>query len=191
LTSIGRKKGMGVHRESSSTEPSPESMKSPNSHVPSSGVRAKGTGVASTRLPALPQAATVHVRKKPLIVFADDSAIATMTMLTLLKDAGYEVITTSNGTAALRAVLQYIPDLVLLDVEMPELGGIETCERIKQDARLGKVPVVLMTAHNDPRHLRDGFRAGCDGYITKGTEASEVLRKLALKLEHGISIQSR
>ncbi len=114
-----------------------------------------------------------------------------MMMLNLLKEAGYDVITTSNGSAALRAVQQNLPDLALLDVEMPEMTGTAACAAIKQDPKLARIPVVLMTAHDDPRHLRDGFRAGCDGYISKETEDSEVLRKISLKLKHGISIQSR
>jgi len=130
-------------------------------------------------------------RTKPLVVFADDSAIATLQMLQLLTSAGYEVATTSNGAAAVRMAQELRPDLVLLDVEMPEMKGTEACEKIKRNPKTSGIPVVLMTGHDDPAHLRDGFRSGCDGYIPKGTKDDEVLRKLQLKLLPGTSLQSR
>ena len=130
-------------------------------------------------------------RKKPLVLFADDSAIATLKMLELLRGADYEVATTSNGTSAIRLARELSPNLILMDVEMPEMTGIEACARLKSDPRTASIPVVLMTAHDDPRHLRDGFRSGCDGYIPKGTNDAEVLRKLSLKLLPGTSLQSK
>lgn len=129
-------------------------------------------------------------RAKPLILFADDSAIATLKMLELLKTGGYEVATTSNGVSAIRLAKELQPNLILLDVEMPEMSGTEACAVLKREPRTSSIPVVLMTAHDDPRHLRDGFRSGCDGYIPKGTSDEEVLRKLSLKLLFGSSLQS-
>lgn len=111
-------------------------------------------------------------------------------MLELLKTGGYEVATTSNGVSAIRLAKELQPNLILLDVEMPEMSGTEACAVLKREPRTGSIPVVLMTAHDDPRHLRDGFRSGCDGYIPKGTSDEEVLRKLSLKLLFGSSLQS-
>ena len=130
-------------------------------------------------------------RQKPLILFADDSAIATLKMLELLRGADYDVATTSNGMSAIRLARELSPSLILMDVEMPEMTGTEACARLKRDPRTASIPVVLMTAHDDPRHLRDGFRSGCDGYIPKGTSDAEVLRKLSLKLLPGTSLQSK
>jgi CheY-like chemotaxis protein len=159
--------------------------------MPSSGVRDQENKTPNSASRLKMGAPIGSERRKPLIVLADDSAIATMTMLNLLREAGFDVITTSNGEAALRAVQQHLPDLAILDVEMPEMSGTAACDLIKKDPKLHKVPVVLMTAHDDPKHLRDGFRAGCDGYISKGTEGAEIIRKIRLKLRHGVSLQSR
>lgn len=130
-------------------------------------------------------------RAKALILFVDDSAIATLKMLELLRGAGYDVATASNGKSAIRMARELSPSLILMDVEMPEMRGTDACAGLKTDPRTASIPVVLMTAHDDPRQLRDGFRSGCDGYIPKGTSDAEVLRKLSLKLLPGTSLQSK
>ncbi|GEM_PF-2265235 len=161
----------------------------PSSRAPGSGTRMRTNHSAGLERSSgtFPSAK----RARPLIVFADDSAIVSLKMFELLTDAGYDVLPTSNGAAAVRLTRDRKPDLVLLDVEMPEMTGTEACAILKADRQTSSIPVVLLTGLDDATHLRDGFRSGCDGYMQKGTTDDEILRKLSLKLLPGTSLQGK
>jgi CheY-like chemotaxis protein len=125
-----------------------------------------------------------------LILLVDDDPIVVLRMREVLSGAHYEVVSASDGLQALALAKELRPDLVLLDIDMPRMSGIEACAELKQNPRTWRTRVVLLTASDDPRHLRDGFRAGCDGYVAKGTPDGELLRKLSVKLLPGTSLQA-
>src|SRR4051794_12902423 len=85
----------------------------------------------------------------------------------VLADAGYEVLIASDGEAGLAAAFSAHPDLILMDIELPGLDGLEATRRLKADASTRAIPVLALTAYA-MRGDEEGARpAGCDGYLTK------------------------
>ena len=80
---------------------------------------------------------------------------------------GHDVVTASSGQEAIRAALKLQPDVVLLDVMMPGIDGIETCRRLKDDERTRAIPVILVTALDRDTDVVEGLKAGADDYVTK------------------------
>jgi two-component system OmpR family response regulator len=111
-----------------------------------------------------------------ILVVDDEEGLAEM-VASALRFAGYGVSTESNGFDALRAIKDRTPDLVVLDVSMPEIDGFEVCRRIRRDGL--QVPVIFLTARDDIDDLRTGFRQGGDDYLTKPFS----LEELGLRIE--------
>ena len=104
-------------------------------------------------------------------------------LLGVLDGAGYEVLVATSGEGALARLAYMQPDLVLLDVNMPGLDGYETCRRLKADPRWREVPVLFLTAQDDPVDKVRGFEAGAVDYITKPLHAEEVLARVRAHLQ--------
>lgn len=85
----------------------------------------------------------------PKILVVDDHFASRMTAVALLKVEGYEVLEADSGLVALTLVIKSQPDLILLDVMMPEMDGFEVCQKLKQDDQTRLIPVVFITALND------------------------------------------
>lgn len=116
---------------------------------------------------------------KPVVVFADDSAVQTLKLKELLEEAGYRPVACSDGYGALRRAEELVPNLILLDLEMPGLSGVEACRALKQNRALAHIPVLILTAHDEAKHLVAAFDAGCAGYLVKGTPDAVLLEKIA------------
>src|SRR5947199_3662602 len=107
------------------------------------------------------------MRDPPLILVVDDVADNVDILQMRLEAQGYEVATAGDGIEALEKIRALLPDLVLLDVMMPRLDGIETVKRLKADASLPFIPVILVTAKADARDVLEGLESGGDDYLTK------------------------
>src|SRR5262249_37478723 len=99
------------------------------------------------------------------ILVADDHEASLTGLRDLLRVADYSVWTASNGTDALRLACETRPDVVLLDVVMPGLSGVEVCARLKRDAATCLIPVVLVTAARDREVRLAGLQAGADDLL--------------------------
>ena len=119
------------------------------------------------------------------ILLADDSVTAQNMGRKILADAGYEVITVNNGSAALKRVAEQKPDLVILDVYMPGYSGLEVCQRLKEAAETAHTPILLTVGKLEPFKPEEAKRVRADGFIVKPFEASELLSALS-KLEDKI-----
>jgi len=124
------------------------------------------------------------------ILLADDSVTAQNMGRRILADAGYEVITVNNGSAALKKIAEHKPDLVVLDVYMPGYSGLEVCQRIKDTRETARVPVLLTVGKLEPFKPDEAKRARADAFIVKPFEASELLSALS-KLEDKIVPEAR
>ncbi len=124
------------------------------------------------------------------ILLADDSVTAQNMGRRILADAGYEVITVNNGSAALKKIAEHKPDLVVLDVYMPGYSGLEVCQRIKDTTETARVPVLLTVGKLEPFKPDEAKRARADAFIVKPFEASELLSALT-KLEDKIVPEAR
>ena len=95
-----------------------------------------------------------------------------------LKNQGYQVYTASNGVEALKTAKKIIPNLILLDIMMPEMDGIETCEKIRTLKSLENTLIAFLTARNEDYSHVAGFDAGADDYITKPIKPKVLISKI-------------
>src|ERR1700676_4661446 len=93
----------------------------------------------------------------------------------ILADAGYDVITVNNGSAALKRITEIRPDLIVLDVYMPGYSGLEVCQRIKEASETAHIPVLLTVGKLEPFKPEEARRVRADAHIVKPFEASELL----------------
>lgn len=108
------------------------------------------------------------------ILVVDDHASSRMTAVALLCVEGYEVLEAENGERALEVVAETSPDLVLLDVMMPGMDGLEVCRRLKNDEYTRLIPVVFITALNDQRSRLNAIEAGGDDFLSKPFDQLEL-----------------
>lgn len=115
---------------------------------------------------------------KPRILVVDDHpALVTLTRHKLIQK-GYEVLTAQNGEDALEITRTEYPDLILSDIEMPVLNGFELCEQIKNDSRLAKIPIILVTSMVTTDYIMKGIEAGADNYLTKPFDDETLYNKI-------------
>jgi CheY-like chemotaxis protein len=115
-----------------------------------------------------------------LVVDDDDDNIVIAS--TILRTHGYDVLTASGGLAALDILEKEHVDLVLLDVMMPEVDGIEVLDRIKANPRHAGLPVILVTAKAQDEDVLTGYKCGADYYITKPFTSRQLLHGIGLVL---------
>src|SRR6266850_3865480 len=107
------------------------------------------------------------MHKPPRILIVDDIETNRDILVTRLATHGYELTQAADGEEALMAAKAQLPDLILLDVMMPKLDGFEVCRRLKGDATLPFMPIILVTAKADSKDIVTGLEAGADEYLTK------------------------
>jgi class 3 adenylate cyclase/AmiR/NasT family two-component response regulator len=122
------------------------------------------------------------LRETPLILIVDDNAANLDILEARLTSRGYATANAVNGTAALERVRALRPDLVLLDIMMPEIDGIEVCRRIKADPDLPFIPVILVTAKADSKDVVAGLDAGADDYLTKPIDQQNLMARVRAML---------
>ena len=111
------------------------------------------------------------------VLVVDDEEAPSELVSSALRFAGYSVVTENNGFDALRTIKTETPDLIVLDVNMPEINGFEVCRRIRRDGT--QAPVIFLTARSEIDDLRSGFHQGGDDYLTKPFS----LEELGLRIE--------
>jgi DNA-binding NtrC family response regulator len=116
------------------------------------------------------------------ILVVDDTPTNIGFLLETLTRANYRVRVAQDGESALEQAQYAPPDLILLDVMMPGIDGFETCARMRQSARLGKIPIIFMTALSDAGDKVRAFACGADDYVTKPVQQEEVLARVRTQL---------
>jgi DNA-binding NtrC family response regulator len=117
------------------------------------------------------------------ILLVDDLSANLAVLTAALEPEGYEILAASNGLAALTIAAKARPSLILLDVMLPEMDGLEICRRLKQTEVTREIPVIFITARNEPRELVAGFKAGGVDYVVKPFQAEEVAIRVATHLK--------
>ena len=115
-------------------------------------------------------------RKKILLV--DDTDTILLFLKTLLAVNDFEFLTAKNGAEAVEKARRERPDLVLLDIFMPVMDGIEACRVMKGDPELKDIPVVIVTARSEAENVERCLDAGCDDYVFKPVRKLELLDKI-------------
>jgi len=116
------------------------------------------------------------------ILVVDDTTANLQLLTNLLTGQGYTVYPASDGELALEFVRTTLPDLILLDIRMPDLDGFEVCRRLKADERTRGVPVIFISILENEHDKVEGFQAGAVDYITKPFQPEEVLARLQTHL---------
>jgi two-component system, OmpR family, response regulator len=120
-----------------------------------------------------------------LVLVVDDEGMVNELLVAALQFHGFSVCSAANGTEAMRAVEKYRPNLVVLDVNLPDFDGFEVCRRMRAYGH--DVPVIFLTARNESDSMRAGFEQGGDDYLTKPFRVDElVLRIRAVLRRTGI-----
>lgn len=112
------------------------------------------------------------------ILVAEDDHISQVFLRHLLEDAGYRVVTVSNGRECLERALALLPDLIVMDVGMPHMDGIETCRELRENAASRQVPVIFVTGNTDDETLGAAFGAGGNDYVRKPINRMELLARV-------------
>ncbi len=118
------------------------------------------------------------------ILVVDDLPENVFLLQDRLENEGYEVITAYDGKTGIAKAISDMPDLILLDVMMPEMSGIEACKILKQDPSTADIPIIIVTAKSGAEDAKEGLEAGAFDYIKKPFEKVEMLARInsALKL---------
>ena len=115
-------------------------------------------------------------RKKILCV--DDSATILMMERMILSKGPYDLVTASDGEEAVSKALAERPDLILMDVVMPRMNGFDACRRIRQEEATRTTPIITVTTRGEVQNMENGFESGCNDYVTKPINATELMTKL-------------
>ena len=108
------------------------------------------------------------------ILAVDDDEPVLRSVKRVLENAGFTVSTAANGQDALKMIARERPDLVVLDIIMPGLDGLEVCRRIRADPYIAKLPILFLTAKGRPNDVAQGLDAGGDDFLTKPFEVVEL-----------------
>ncbi len=112
------------------------------------------------------------------ILLVDDSA-TTLFMEKMLLDGGpFDLIMAKDGQEALDKALAEAPDLILLDVVMPVMDGFEACRALRAEEATSETPIIMVTTRGEESHMENGFAAGCNDYVTKPINGTELLTKV-------------
>lgn len=122
------------------------------------------------------------VRKKVLI--ADDNENIRDALTYLLEDEGYELLLAKDGADTLRKVRERKPDILFLDIMMPEINGYDVCRTIKNDPDLKSIYVIMLTAKGQVAEQERGKDVGADEYIVKPFSPMEILARVKNLLQH-------
>jgi DNA-binding response OmpR family regulator len=109
----------------------------------------------------------------------------------MLQRQGYQVSAAPDGIQALGLVETERPDLILMDIMVPDMDGYELCRRLKSDPRLAKIPLIIFTAKSGADDKVAGFEAGADDYLTKPTHPSELASRIKAMQKDPLPIPTR
>lgn len=115
--------------------------------------------------------------KQKILIVEDEESLLKLESI-LLTSKGYQVRGVANGQAALDAIEEEHPDLVLLDIMLPEIDGFEICRRIKANPETKDIPVVMLTAKKSREDMARGEEVGADWYITKPFKSAMVIETI-------------
>lgn len=117
------------------------------------------------------------------ILLVDDEPNILLSLQFLMQRAGYQVTTAADGEAALKAIAQHPPDLILLDINMPKLNGYAVCEQVRANPDWAATRIILLTAKGREVEKEKGLALGADDYITKPFSNQELVDRVTLLLE--------
>ncbi len=116
---------------------------------------------------------------KKMILIVDDEPSNIELLSTFLTIIGYNTMSAANGKEAVEMALKLKPDLILMDVHLPEMDGLAATELLKKDPEIRHIPIVAISGYGMPEDKKVAFEAGCDEYITKPFNLAQLKEKIA------------
>lgn len=116
------------------------------------------------------------------ILIADDSVTVQLMYRMLLADGPWTLRFASNGRQAVEMAAAERPDLVFLDVMMPELDGFAACQQLHASESTRNTPIIMVTTRGEPHHVELGYQSGCSDYLTKPFNGDDLLAKVRTRL---------
>jgi len=113
--------------------------------------------------------------KRNTVLIVEDSAVQAMALQQLLEQKGLSVLRARDGRVGVAMAEQYRPDMIVLDVQMPEMDGLEACRQIKQNPQTRDIPIVILTAYAEPLLAQQGLGGGAIDFIPKDAFSDTVL----------------
>ena len=127
----------------------------------------------NTDITSRPNSTSFATRPTVLVVDDEDSNAALLKLA--LERYGARVLTAASGAQALRQTFEHRPDVILLDIAMPEVDGFTVCQRLRD---LSDMPIIMLTAYDAPEHVNRAFACGADDYVTKPYELTELTARI-------------
>lgn len=122
-------------------------------------------------------------RRSPMILIAEDEPPNLQLLVKVLRKEEYRIAMAGNGRQALELAPNIMPDLILLDVGMPEMNGFEVCKRLKESPATRDIPVIFLTAKTEDNFVVEGLHAGAVDYVKKPFNATELLARVRTHVE--------
>ena len=110
------------------------------------------------------------------ILIVEDNHCDVKLLKDILETRGYNILQTGDGLEAINIALANLPDLILLDIQLPDISGLEVARRLKGDERSRRIPIIAVTAFAMAWHEREALDSGCDAYIAKPISIFSFLR---------------
>ncbi len=118
------------------------------------------------------------MEEKGIVLIVDDSAGDRALFRTILERAGYTVFEVDRGSETLAKVLEVRPHVIVLDVNLPDLNGLDACRALRGDPHVGGIPVLMLTVRHDDNDILAGLQAGADDYVAKDSAPELVLARV-------------
>jgi CheY-like chemotaxis protein len=120
---------------------------------------------------------------QPVILVVDDDDLNREVMDAYLSAEDYTVYLAHNGTTGLQMSADLRPNLIILDVKMPDMDGYEVCYALKQNAHTRPIPVMIMTGFNSPEDRAKGIASGADAFVPRPFDAEDLLKKVRILVQ--------
>lgn len=118
------------------------------------------------------------MRNKKVLLVDDSTTALLMEQMILRNRADFELIVARDGQEAVEKTLVELPDLIVMDVVMPRMTGIEACKRIRSHEHTQHIPIILVTTRGEPENVEIGYASGCNDYVTKPINGAELITKI-------------
>lgn len=118
------------------------------------------------------------MRNKKVLLVDDSTTALLMEQMLLRNRADFQLIVAHDGQEAVEKTLAELPDLIVMDVVMPRMTGIEACKQIRAQDPTRHIPIILVTTRGEPENVEIGYASGCNDYVTKPINGAELITKI-------------
>jgi CheY-like chemotaxis protein len=122
-------------------------------------------------------------KAKKKILLVDDSETVLLLELMILRTGSYDLATARDGREGIERALAFKPDLILMDVIMPEMNGFEAIRTLRARPETRAVPILIVTTKGEEQSMEEGYMSGCNDYVTKPIDSLELLTKIRTYLD--------